>query len=663
MDPRIAKFSLDSEQLAALESAIQCLIGLDAFECLEKKDERGAARRFAVLVERADRVGKLHIRGFVQSRAELEAVLRQVCPEFRSQIINGFNRASRLHATLAMIEVLTVQPYATNEETRKFTVSDDARNSVAEFIATTVDFEGRSPSATVKVVRAALEEANGVFSKFWKRVGIFVVAALATGVAGVFAGPFIGGLIGTYILGLSGAAAVSAGLALLGGGALTAGGFGMMGGTVVIATAFGAAGAGASQVFLGKDGALIAQIAIIRHLAAFGAIDRFQMLDHQLADDFRESLELQKVQYDTIAKGKDKENKEAEKVVSVLEKAMEWLNDSYAKAVREKCVRHDPVAWSPPVSPKAESIPNPDFAALAEAIQERRQMLEHCALFLRNAGRTYADVKDAEFMVGLLKQLNGDVRQRLMAGHELLQCALAEIMSLVHASRADLEQLVVLADKMAKTHDELRKRDMIIQRYEITLRDMLRELRRAVETSSALRVENGALRVENGALRVELEQQDRALARALLLASMIRATHSVKSLAEKNVVPEQADIPQQTDSEDYRYTAKVDLAITMLVETKDEALRGFMDRARELGLIMTRNELTEIMDSLELPLGTPTDAVHARYRERFAEVHPDRHLSASGAMERMLQSQRARLNLARDIHFRYLGTRGNMEAS
>ncbi len=656
MDPRIAKFSLDSDQLAALEAAIQCLIGLDAFECLEKKDERGAARRFAVLVERADRVGKLHIRAFVQSRAELEALLRQVCPEFRSQIIIGFNKASRLHATLAMIEVLTVQPYAGSEETRKFSVSDDARNSVAEFIATAVDFDGRIPSATVKTVRSALEETNGVFSQLWKRVGIFVLAAVVTGVTGVFAGPLIGGLIGTYLLGLSGAAAVSAGLALLGGGALTAGGFGMIGGTVVIAAAFGAAGAGASQAFLGKDGAVIAQIATIRHLAAFGALDRVQMLDHQLADDFRESLELQKAQYDTIAKGKDKESKEAEKVVSVLEKAMEWLNDSYAKAVREKRVRRDPVAWAPPARPKAEAIPNKDFAALAAAIQERHQMLEHCALFLRNAGRTYADVKDANFMVALLKQFNGATRQRLMAGHELLQCALAEIISLVDASRRDLEQLVSLADKIATTHDELSKRDTIIQQYESMLCDLLRHVRQAIET-------NSALREENGALREEIEQQDRALARAILLASIIRATHSQKILAEKNAAQGQVDIPRQTDLGDDSYTAKVDLAIAMLVEPDDDALREILNRAQEIGLAMTRNELAEIMDSLDLPLGAPAESVRARYRERFAEVHPDRHLSASGAMERMLKAQRARLNLARDIHFRYLGTRMSAEES
>ena len=54
-----------------------------------------------------------------------------------------------------------------------------------------------------------------------------------------FAAPAIGGAIGVWG-GLSGAAATSHGLALLGGGSLAAGGFGMAGGTVVVT----AAGAG-----------------------------------------------------------------------------------------------------------------------------------------------------------------------------------------------------------------------------------------------------------------------------------------------------------------------------------------------------------------------------------------------------------------------------------
>lgn len=62
--------------------------------------------------------------------------------------------------------------------------------------------------------------------------------------AAFFAAPVIGGVIGGSFMGggLSGAAAVSHGLALLGGGSLAAGGLGMAGGTAVIAVAGAAMG-------------------------------------------------------------------------------------------------------------------------------------------------------------------------------------------------------------------------------------------------------------------------------------------------------------------------------------------------------------------------------------------------------------------------------------
>lgn len=64
-------------------------------------------------------------------------------------------------------------------------------------------------------------------------VGITVVAPLA-----FFAAPAIGGAIGAWS-GLSGAAATSHGLALLGGGSIAAGGSGMFGGAIVVAAAGG----------------------------------------------------------------------------------------------------------------------------------------------------------------------------------------------------------------------------------------------------------------------------------------------------------------------------------------------------------------------------------------------------------------------------------------
>jgi hypothetical protein len=82
----------------------------------------------------------------------------------------------------------------------------------------------------------------------WWKIGQIAGAAVVGGAALVVtagvAAPVLGGLIGTQLLGLSGAAATSAGLALLGGGSLAAGGAGVAGGIAVLTTALGACGAG-----------------------------------------------------------------------------------------------------------------------------------------------------------------------------------------------------------------------------------------------------------------------------------------------------------------------------------------------------------------------------------------------------------------------------------
>lgn len=74
--------------------------------------------------------------------------------------------------------------------------------------------------------------------------------------AAIVAAPAIGGAIGVYT-GLSGAAATSHGLAILGGGSLAAGGFGMAGGTMVVAAGGAglgtAMGASVATAYVGTD--------------------------------------------------------------------------------------------------------------------------------------------------------------------------------------------------------------------------------------------------------------------------------------------------------------------------------------------------------------------------------------------------------------------------
>ena len=68
-----------------------------------------------------------------------------------------------------------------------------------------------------------------------KSVLAIIGATVVLGITGGAAAPLIGSMIGSTFLGLSGAAATSAGLALLGGGSLAVGGLGMAGGTALIA--------------------------------------------------------------------------------------------------------------------------------------------------------------------------------------------------------------------------------------------------------------------------------------------------------------------------------------------------------------------------------------------------------------------------------------------
>ena len=88
--------------------------------------------------------------------------------------------------------------------------------------------------------------------------GAAVIAPLALAAA-----PAIGGAIGTSLLGYSGAAATSAGLATLGGGALAAGGAGMAGGVAVVTAAGTALG--------GRYGAVISN-------SYYGDIDGFEII-------------------------------------------------------------------------------------------------------------------------------------------------------------------------------------------------------------------------------------------------------------------------------------------------------------------------------------------------------------------------------------------------
>ncbi|UIJ35082.1 hypothetical protein [Allobranchiibius sp. GilTou73] len=117
----------------------------------------------------------------------------------------------------------------------------------------------------------------------------------------------VGTAVGTQVLGLSGAAATSAGLAFIGGGSLAAGGFGMAGGQLLINTA--AVGVkSASKALLG---AVIAKSSSTVFISELAKLDVLVGLEPRSRDSVVEGLlELKKsINHDrTKADGRDAKN-------------------------------------------------------------------------------------------------------------------------------------------------------------------------------------------------------------------------------------------------------------------------------------------------------------------------------------------------------------------
>ena len=103
----------------------------------------------------------------------------------------------------------------------------------------------------VKETEGYYNQAIKDIPPFWSWSKFYVIAAsvILIALTGGAAAPFIGGIIGG-VMGLSGAAAVSAGLAFLGGGAIAAGGLGMVGGTIALIGGGAILGSGLGSGFI-----------------------------------------------------------------------------------------------------------------------------------------------------------------------------------------------------------------------------------------------------------------------------------------------------------------------------------------------------------------------------------------------------------------------------
>lgn len=108
-----------------------------------------------------------------------------------------------------------------------------------------------------------LERSETNYKKIARTTAFTVGGAAVIAPLALAAAPAIGGAVGSMVLGYSGAAATSSGLAVLGGGAVAAGGAGMAGGVAVLTAAGAALG--------GRKGAVISN-------SYYGDIDGFEIV-------------------------------------------------------------------------------------------------------------------------------------------------------------------------------------------------------------------------------------------------------------------------------------------------------------------------------------------------------------------------------------------------
>ncbi|MGP1384892.1 MAG: DUF726 domain-containing protein [Thainema sp.] len=121
---------------------------------------------------------------------------------------------------------------------------ENIEHDLVERFRNTLEEAKKNAEAKKNTENTVQDPKSWDWGKVAQVAGIAVVGGGAIALTGGLAAPIIGGAIGTTFLGLSGAAATSAGLAFLGGGSIAAGGFGMAGGTALVTAALGASGAG-----------------------------------------------------------------------------------------------------------------------------------------------------------------------------------------------------------------------------------------------------------------------------------------------------------------------------------------------------------------------------------------------------------------------------------
>lgn len=173
--------------------------------------------------------------------------------------------------------------------------------------------------------------AIGGRSDIWKKATFVALASVALAVTGGLAAPIIGGAIGAA-MGLSGAAATSAGLAFLGGGAIAVGGAGMAGGTLAIigggAILGGVSGLTASRHFFLQHKVVLTQLAKLEAslCALYENQPEFPSMLNEVTEQQLSVLRTLKTEIESQNLDSD-EKKRLEKTVSYYKESIKRLSN------------------------------------------------------------------------------------------------------------------------------------------------------------------------------------------------------------------------------------------------------------------------------------------------------------------------------------------------
>ncbi|MFC4942528.1 hypothetical protein [Pseudonocardia sp. GCM10023141] len=179
------------------------------------------------------------------ARADAEALAAKVPAHQRALIESaavtcGAQVTSRSRAMLMMIELCAYQPWG-EDAAWVARARRDALTTISGHLSALRPGDLQAVTEEFASVSRAVSRRN----VRWGRLVAASAAGLVLGVATMgVAAPLIGAAVGGA-LGMSGAAATSAGLAFLGGGSLAAGGLGMAGGTALLTGVGAIGGAGA----------------------------------------------------------------------------------------------------------------------------------------------------------------------------------------------------------------------------------------------------------------------------------------------------------------------------------------------------------------------------------------------------------------------------------